>query len=65
MNFFKEILNALRNTAIDLRLSLITSLKGQKCFSCRGAKLRNALAREVKQGPTPIAFKQKLLLSET
>ena len=54
--------NVLQRTATDLRLQMSTSLKGQKRFSYRGAKVWNNLASEVKQGPSLSLFKQTLLI---
>ena len=56
-------LRDLKNTVPELRLPMITSLSRQKRFSYRGAKLWNALAREVNQSPSLSVFKEKLLLN--
>ena len=54
----------LRNTAMDLRLPMSTSLNGQKRYSYRGAKLWNNLAFEIKQAPSLSVFKQRLLINK-
>ena len=47
----------LRNTETDLRVPKKTSANGQKCFSFRGAKLRNSLSAESKQASSLNSFK--------
>ncbi len=47
---------SLRNSEVNLRLPLLKSVGGQKCFSYRGAKLWNSLGTEIKTSPTLRAF---------
>ena len=52
-------LRSLRN-AEDLRLPLLKSAGGQKCFAYRGAKLWNNLGTEVRNSSTIRSFKKKV-----
>ena len=51
---------SLRNADVNLRLPLLKSAVGQKCFSYRGAKLWNSLGTEVRNSSTLRAFKKEL-----
>ena len=53
-------LGALRNTNTDLLVPKKKTNKGQKCFSYRGTKSRNALPLEIKQASSLLVFKTKL-----
>ena len=51
---------SLRNAEVDLRLPLLKSAGGQKCFSYRGAKLWNSLGTDAKNSSTLRAFKREV-----
>ena len=51
---------SLRNADVNLRLPLLKSAGGQRCFSYRGAKLWNSLDSEVKKSSTLRTFKKEL-----
>ena len=51
---------SLRNAEVNLRLPLLSSAGGQKCFSYRGAKLWNSLGTEVRNSSTLRAFKKEV-----
>ena len=51
---------SLRNADVNLRLPLLKSAGGQRCFSYRGAKLWNSIDTEVKKSSTLRAFKKEL-----
>ena len=50
----------LRNADVNLRLPLLKSAGGQKCFSYRGAKLWNSLGTEVRHSSTLRVFKKEM-----
>ena len=56
----KSTVRSLRNADVNLRLPLLKSAAGQKCFSYRGAKLWNSLGTEVRNSSTLRAFKKEL-----
>ena len=47
----------LRNTKTDLKLLLLETSSGQKCFSYRGARLWNSLSADAKNALTQIQLK--------
>ena len=51
---------SLRNADVNLRLPLLKSAGGQKCFSYRGAKLWNSLGTEVRHSSTLRVFKKEM-----
>ena len=51
---------SLRNADVNLRLPLLKSAGGQKCFSYRGAKLWNSLGTEVRNSSTLRVFKKEM-----
>ena len=55
-----SIARSLRNAEVDLRLPLLRSAGGQKCFSYRGAKLWNSLGTDAKNSSTLRAFKREV-----
>ena len=54
----QNTINELRNTKTDLKLPLLKTTNGQKCFSYRGARLWNNLSDNVKKTQTPYQFKK-------
>ena len=51
---------SLRDAEVDLRMPLLKSAGGQKCFSYRGAKLWNNLGTDAKNSSTLRAFKREV-----
>ena len=51
---------SLRNAHINLRLPLLKSAGGQKCFSYRGAELWNSIGTDAKNSSTLRAFKREV-----
>ena len=58
--FYNSTARSLRNAEVDLRLPLLKSAGGQKCFSYRGAKLWNSLGTDAKNSSTLRAFKREV-----
>ena len=54
----QNTIKELRNTKIDLKLPLLKTSNGQKCFSYRGARLWNKLSANVKRAQTQYQFKK-------
>ena len=51
---------SLRNAEVNLRLPLLKSAGGQKCFLYRDAKLWNSLGTAAKNSSTPRGFKREV-----
>ena len=54
----------LRNTKTDLKLPLLKTSSGQKCFSYRGARLWNNLSADAKNAQTKFQFKNAYNISK-
>ena len=54
----QNTIRELRNTKTDLKLPLLKTSSGQKCFSYRGARLWNNLSADAKNAQTQIQFKK-------
>ena len=54
----QNTIRELRNTKTDLKLPLLKTSNGQKCFSYRGARLWNNLSAGVKRTQTKNQFKK-------
>ena len=54
----QNTIKELRKTKTDLKLPLLKTSNGQKCFSYRGARLWNNLSVNVKKAQTPYQFKK-------
>ena len=53
-----------RNTKTDLKLPLLNTSRGQKCFSYRGARLWNNLSAGTKNVQTKVQFKNAYNISK-
>ena len=60
--FFERLsqntIKELRNTKTDLKLPILKTSTGQKCFSYRGARLWNNLSANVKRAQTQYQLKK-------
>ena len=54
----------LRNTKTDLKLPLLKTSRGQKCFYYRGSRLWNNLSADAKNAQTKFQFKNAYNISK-
>ena len=61
---FQNTVSELRNTKTDLKLPLLKTSSGQRCFSYRGARLWNNLSADAKNAQTKFQFKNAYNISK-
>ena len=60
----RNTVRELRNTKNDLKLSLLKTSSGQKCFSYRGTRLWNNLSADATNAQTKFQFKNAYNISK-